>query len=64
MKEASQAMDMWTTPQDLRRESRRLRRQWLRAIQADVDRAVTVEDLREALVDLLDWLLEREEERR
>lgn len=57
-------MDLWTTPQHLRRDTERLRRQWLRAIQSDVDRAATVEDLREALIDLLDWLLEREEERR
>ena len=57
-------MDLWTTPQDLRRDTERLRRQWLRAIRADADRAETVEDLREALTDLLDWLLEREEERR
>ena len=57
-------MDLWTTPGDLRRDTERLRRQWLRAIQSDVDRAATVEDLREALIDLLDWLLEREEEQR
>ena len=48
----------WPTPRAPERERRELKLQWLRAIAIDAGSAEAVEELREAVVDLIEWLLE------
>jgi len=57
----AQAAQMLTTA-SVKERRKAIRLNWLRSIRADVERAQSVEDLREAITDLVDWLIEGEEE--